>query len=247
VNLLDNAVKFTTTGSVIVTAALESETEEAARIAIAVADTGTGIPAGRQASIFQPFRSGDESDGHLMSAGLGLAICARLVEAMGGSMEVDSQIGAGSTFRFVATFGRPARRTETSKPLRSRSKRRLSVLTVDDNPGNRQFLTKLLESAGHQVTPVADGMEAVRVFSNDLFDLILVDVAMPELDGFETTRAIRACEQDGYRAAIYALNADRNEDAERCLDAGMDGLLTKPLQVNQLLEIVSRTAAASQD
>jgi CheY-like chemotaxis protein len=240
-------VKFTTSGSAMLSATLASESNETITIRISVADTGIGISADKQKSIFEPFRLADGSINRKRGgAGLGLAMSSRLVALMGGVINVQSQIGAGATFRFTAQFRRVALssgRHEYCNP--AGTGKPLSILVAEDNAVNERLVTKVLESVGHQITCASNGKQAVDLVSANSFDLILMDVEMPEMDGFEATAAIRENRHEKPHIPIYALTAHvRPGDRERCLAAGMDGYISKPIQVDELVKIVAKVASS---
>jgi signal transduction histidine kinase/ActR/RegA family two-component response regulator len=242
-HLLDNAVKFTTTGSVIVVATLDSKSSDALLVRISVADTGIGIPLQQQKQLFEPFRPKDVTDRSSPGIGLGIAIARKLVDLMGGTMEFTSQIGAGTTFQFTAWFEKVQRTPESTHTGRAEAKP-ISILVAEDNAINRRLITKVLESAGHRVVSVANGKEAVNTFATEIFDLILMDMEMPDMDGLEATRTIRQHEPPDSHIAIYALTAHTSTaDRERCFGAGMDGFISKPIEIDDVLEIVARVAA----
>jgi signal transduction histidine kinase/CheY-like chemotaxis protein len=247
VNLLENAVKSTSTGSIMVSAMLESGSADAITVRISVADTGIGISADKQESIFKPFRLTDASVNKKSGgAGLGLAISSRLVTLMGGTIDVQSQIGAGATFRFTAQLQKVAWSPDAHEPEPSNPTpcgRPLAILLAEDDPDNQYLITKLLEPARHEITRVANGKEAVDLVETRTFDLVLMDVEMPEMDGLEATAAIRANNSKASRLPIYALTAHAGPgDRQRCLAAGMDGYISKPIQVDELLNTVARIA-----
>ena len=246
-HLLDNAVKFTTSGSVMVTAALDSKSSDAVLIRISVADTGIGIPLEKQPYIFEPFRADDVAGERLSNSGLGLAIARRLVVLMGGKIDFTSQIGAGTTFQFTAWFEKAQRKPELSKlaaAVAGASAKQLSILVAEDNAVNRKLITKVLESAGHRVVAVSNGKEAVNIFATEIFDLIFMDLEMPDVDGFEAARTIRLHEPKDSHVAIYALTAHSSSDErETCLAAGMDGFMVKPIEIDDVLKIVGRVAS----
>jgi signal transduction histidine kinase/CheY-like chemotaxis protein len=251
VNLLENAVRFTSSGSIMLSVALEEESTAEVGLSIAVADTGIGIPAERQHSIFEPFQGTSRSDHRLASgAGLGLSICKKLIEMMNGSIEVQSQIGAGSTFRFTARLKKvqkPEERTEQLEILGKFSAKRLSVLLAEANGVSRRFTAKLLESAGHQITPAATGKEALEVFSADIFDLILMDLDMPDMDGLNVALNLRELETDMAHTPIYALvPAARANDTKEYLKSGIDGFISMPVQMDELLRVVGEVAGSTQ-
>ena len=252
VNLVGNAIKFTESGGIKVTVSAQSRGPNEVVLRFDVADTGIGIPADKRGVIFEAFRKVDGSTSRRYGGtGLGLAISSQLVTMMGGRIWVDSEAGKGSIFHFTASFGIPrtAAREPSSAPpdeLHRRTGRngsasdrvsvedrlRLRVLLAEDNPVNRALAIRLLEKRGHSVRSVGDGTQAVAAYREGRFDLILMDLQMPEMDGFEATRAIRALERAaGERIPILALTAHAMKgDRERCLAADMDGYLTKPIE-----------------
>lgn len=248
-NLLENAVKYTSTGGVMVTAVLESKSADKVLIRVSVADTGIGIPLERQKQIFEPFLGeGKAVSKNVTGVGLGLAIARRLVELMGGAVEVRSQLGFGSTFEFTAWFGkaeRPTRAEREQSEDGQRAAKPLRILIAEDNAINRRLATKLLESAGHHVTQAANGKEAIDLFAHHVFDLVLMDLEMPELDGLEATQQIRQSEHPSSHVPIYALTAHALAgDREKCVRAGMDGYLSKPIEVDKVLKIAAGVARA---
>ncbi len=246
-NLLDNAVRFTTSGSVILSAALESDSAEDVLVRVTVTDTGIGIPPAKRPQIFEPFQRVEGGATVKSRASvLGLSISRKLVELMGGTMDFQSQLGAGSTFEFTARFQKDKTAVEPDAPVdatKTTGPKELSILVVEDNAVNRRLITKVLESAGHRVWTAENGQDAVQNVKTEAFDLILMDMQMPDLDGLEATRAIRAGEASGLRVPIYALTAHvLPSDRDKCLAAGMDGFLTKPIAVDELLHLVSKLA-----
>lgn len=249
-NLLNNAVKFTTSGSVILSAELESTSAEAVLVRVSVTDTGVGVPASKRPFLFEPFRLADSSAAcKPSSTGLGLAISSKLVELMGGKIDFQSQLGAGSAFEFTAWLQKvqnSGASEEAATPPSAVCTKELSVLVAEDNAVNQRLVAKLLESAGHKVTCVANGNDAVHLFTTTPFDLVLMDMQMPDMDGLDATQAIRAAESKGSRIPIYALTAHTlPADRERCFAAGMDGFISKPIAVDEVLQLAHRIASGT--
>jgi len=252
-NLVGNAIKFTQQGGVIVRVRPEPSADGDLCCYFSVRDTGVGIPAEKQAAIFAPFRQVDASTTrHYGGTGLGLTISARLVEMMRGRIWLESTPGKGSTFHFTVRFGLPDRTAEApvhhGTPAVARrvpprpDAPKLAVLLVEDNSMNRRLAQIVLARHGHAITAVDSGAAALQALQHGRFDLILMDVQMPGMDGIDTTRAIRQSEQRcGRRLPIIALTAHAMAgDRERCLDAGMDGYLVKPIHPTALLDAVER-------
>ncbi|MGR0184628.1 ATP-binding protein [Azospirillum aestuarii] len=253
-NLVNNAVKFTESGSVVfgVTAAPRGTDDAETELRFAVRDTGIGMTEAQVARLFQPFAQADSSTTRRYGGtGLGLAISRRLAVMMGGGIAVDSAPGLGSTFRFTVTVGvqdgaattLPALADpglaglQVDEPLRG-----LRVLVVDDNAVNRLVARELLEDAGLAVTAVGSGGEAVRLALEPGADYaaLLTDVQMPDMDGFAVARAIRRqCGPD--RLPIIAMTAHAlEEERRRCLDAGMDDHIAKPVEPHRLVAVLNR-------
>ena len=247
-NLIENAVKFTTSGSVLVNAVQQRTDSDTITVRIAVADTGIGISSDRIEHLFEPLsRPAASLDRKSRTCGFGLPICQRIVNMMGGVIEVKSRPGIGSTFAFSLGFQTVPRVLNTeSQTLQPFAHRRLHVLVADDNASSRLLATVLLQGAGHHVTEAVNGLEALKLFNAAFFDLVLMDVEMPELNGIEATKAIRATEAAGRPTPIYALTAHAAaSDEQRCLQAGMTGFLAKPLSVEALLKLASDIGAAA--
>ncbi|MEW6323391.1 MAG: ATP-binding protein [Acidobacteriota bacterium] len=234
-NLLSNALKFTDEGRVTLTV-VPGEGEH--RVRFSVADTGSGIAPADQAIIFEPFRQADESTTRRHGGtGLGLSISRELAALMGGRLWLESAPGAGSTFHCevplpaaVAAADQPAPPTEAHAPAGSEPLG-LRVLVAEDNAINARVALRMLQRLGCQAVIVEDGEAALEALEHDHFDLVLMDVQMPVLDGLDATRRWRAREGDlGGRIPIVAVTANAMPgDEERCLEAGMTGYLSKPL------------------
>ncbi len=243
INLVGNAIKFTEQGEVAVRVALESADEVEANLHFTVSDTGIGIPADKQQIIFSAFTQADGSTTRKYGGtGLGLTISQRLVALMGGRLWVESTPGEGSQFHFTARFGlssMPAAQPDKPKPPLHQQK--LRILLAEDNLVNQRLVLRLLEKRGHAVVVAGNGQDALTILGSESFDLLLMDVQMPELNGFETTAAIRQREQgSGRRIPIIALTAHAMQgDHDQCLAAGMDGYVSKPVQAHALWEAIN--------
>ena len=202
-----------------------------------VEDTGIGIPEGQRAAVFEPFKQADESTTRKYGGtGLGLSISTRLVEGMGGRLWLESEQGKGTTFHFVIRAGVAAEALDAAVALRAAAPVAvqsvpLNILLAEDNRVNQRVAMAMLERDAHRVTVVDNGKLAVDAAAQSTFDVILMDVQMPEMGGFEATAAIRARElSTGAHVMIIAMTAHAMPgDRERCLAAGMDGYIAKPL------------------
>ncbi len=226
VNLLANAVKFTPAGTVVVRAGVARGSGQGSILRFEVADTGIGIDAPTQARLFQPFVQADSSATRPYGgAGLGLALCRRIVTAMGGQIGLRSEPGQGSTFWFtVKLSGPPGARAS----VEARSGAR--VLVVEDNTVNQKVAVAMIESLGYTAEAVGNGLEAVEGCARQVYDAILMDIQMPQMDGFKATAFIREREGLTRHTPIIALTASVTaEDRQRCLSAGMDDYLSKPV------------------
>jgi signal transduction histidine kinase/CheY-like chemotaxis protein len=251
INLIGNAIKFTERGQVTATlTVIPTDQPSIVDLEYAVEDTGIGIDPGVQQIIFEAFRQADGSvTRRFGGTGLGLAICARLVEAMGSHINVDSAPGHGSRFSFTL---RHAMRIEPPVPLplespdpAARPFVPLSILVAEDNPVNQRLIQSLLTRQGHQVLVAGNGREAVEAVKAGTFDLILMDISMPDVDGMEATRLLREWEMEHALQPIPILALTANAmsgDRERFTAAGMDGYLAKPFSPEQLYRIVQRYA-----
>jgi two-component system, sensor histidine kinase len=249
-NLINNAVKFTAAGSVRVQALLEEQRDGRAVVRCEVTDTGIGLSSEQQELIFEPFRQADGSvTRRYGGTGLGLAICSKLTDLMGGQISVSSTPGKGSTFAFsmdcpLCSGADEAAAMRAAKKVRSGAGAgKLRVLLAEDNRVNQLLVVRLLEARGHDVTVAGDGRAAVDQAARENFDVILMDVQMPEMDGLEATRTLRA---RGVRAPIIAMTAHAMQgDRDRCLSAGMDAYVSKPIQPDEVFEAIEDAVAAS--
>jgi len=255
-NLLANAVKFTEHGGVQLL--VEAMT---GGVAFEVRDTGVGIPEARRSQIFEAFTQGDTSiTRRFGGTGLGLTIVRELVRLMGGTIHVASEEGRGSSFRVElplpeapANADDHALRMQSPTVLHAVSAtpkvalRPLRVLLAEDNAVNARIAVALVRRAGHEVTVVGDGLQALEALSQGAFDLVLMDVQMPVMDGLEATRRLRERERlQGGHIPVVAMTANAMKgDDERCFAAGMDFYLSKPLDFNRLRELLSSRAASN--
>ncbi|MFM7675837.1 MAG: ATP-binding protein [Synechococcus sp.] len=250
-NLLGNAVKFTPTGgSIRVVQSGDGRTYR-----LEVIDTGIGIPLASQAGLFESFQQADASTQRRYGgSGLGLAVCRRLVELMGGTIALESAAGRGTTLRVDLSL--PAAEPPAPPPLQElpaaageaaagRAGRRVRVLMAEDNLLNQRILERMLAGAPAELATASNGREAVALWEQGPWDLILMDCQMPEMDGFAATREIRRRERSAGRepAPIIAVTANAAASDEReCLAAGMNDFLTKPVRLEALLAMVRRWA-----
>ena len=247
VNLIGNAVKFTERGEVAVGVRMEGRDAEGMLLRFTVRDTGIGIPTEKLAHVFDAFTQADGSTTRKYGGtGLGLAICARLAEMMGGRIWAESIVGRGSAFHFTARLQEaqavPASAAPAA-PERPEEPLGLRILLAEDNPVNQMVAVRLLEKRGHTVTVAGDGREALRALDAAQFDLVLMDVQMPEMNGFEATAAIRERELGtGRHLPIVAMTAHALKgDRERCLEAGMNGYVAKPIRMDVLVRVIADT------
>lgn len=252
-NLVGNAVKFTEQGTIAIDLNYEFHSDNHCDIRLSVSDTGIGIDAAHQSLIFEQFEQAEDSNS-LTGTGLGLSICKRLVELMNGHISVNSELNKGATFlvsipaRLIDKEPVAPAATTTGIEQVSRAKdvfSQLNVLVVEDNPVNQQVIEYLLQHIGCQVNVIDDGHQAIAALKQQTYSLILMDCDMPKLDGYETTRQIRAWEKaHGHRAIpIVALTAHVVDTVRKqCYDAGMDNFLIKPATLPKLEELLAQYA-----
>lgn len=252
-NLVGNAIKFTNQGSVTLTVQRldQDKLQNQIHLLFQIKDTGIGIPRKEITNIFKAFSQLDTTrDSSHRGTGLGLVIAAELVEMMGGKICAESEPGVGTTFYFSVRFPlggaagkeEPAGSQRPAAPRQDTDRRELRILLVEDEYINRTLALTVLEREGWQVTTAGDGNEALARYRDNDFDLILMDIQMPELDGYDTTRAIRSAEgRTGRHVPIIAMTAYAVKgDREKCLAAGMDGYVSKPIRPDQLREEIDR-------
>jgi len=233
-NLAGNAVKFTDRGSISIAVEGQAAGESSAQVRIQVTDSGIGIPREKLAFVFDRFTQIDSSSTRRYGGtGLGLAIAKQLVELMGGRIRARSEVGCGSTFTVELTL--PIAVTQTLKPavaapppVETAPPRKPKVLLAEDNPINQRVATRMLAKLGVVTEVAVNGMEAVEMSRRQPYDLIFMDCHMPEMDGYEATRAIR--QDGGRRVPIVAMTAEAMTGCrDECLAAGMDDYIAKPI------------------
>ena len=269
-NLLENAIKFTSRGEVELQVELGRQQANGALLHLSVRDTGIGIPLEKQKSIFEAFSQADSSTSRRFGGtGLGLTISARLVEMMGGRLWVESQPGEGSRFHFTVEVGlasRPQRESRSEESAAKAHRRtdqgeapgtaggtlreegpKLRILVAEDNPVNQRLVVRLLEKQGHSVIVAETGRAVLQALDEHEVEVVLMDVQMPDMDGFEATAAIREREKGttGHRPIIAMTAYAMRGDQERCLAAGMDGYVSKPLSSAALAREIERVCTAS--
>jgi CheY-like chemotaxis protein len=254
-NLIGNAMKFTAVGHVSLRVTSDDSGDaESVAVRFTVQDTGIGIAPEHLAHIFEPFRQADGSTTRKYGGtGLGLSISTRIVSRMGGRLSVESVAGSGSTFSFTVPFGIAAAAAQGSPGAgadvegTTAGKITLRVLLAEDNAVNQALAAGLLRRDGHIVTIVDNGVAAVAAAATGEFDVVLMDVQMPEINGLDATAAIRVHEQTtGAHVRIIATTAHAMaEDRDRCLVAGMDGYLAKPFGRDALYRAIGNLPAVS--
>ncbi|HWQ18438.1 MAG TPA: ATP-binding protein, partial [Methanotrichaceae archaeon] len=253
VNLLSNAVKFTDAGEIVVSISAKALGENKHQILFAVRDTGIGIPKDKMDLLFLPFSQVEVTiSSQRGGTGLGLAISKRLAELMGGSIWAESTPGEGSIFYF--TFNAEAAKDslinsrKTAKTISENlgEKKPMRILVAEDNPSNQKVLIEMLKRLGYRADMAADGLEVLQSLERQHYDLVFMDVKMPEMDGITATKEIhrRWPENSPKIIAItaYALDGDR----EKCIEAGMDDYIAKPVQMMDLAEMMKRCSLEAQ-
>jgi len=244
VNIVGNAIKFTECGEILLSVMQEEESAETVSLHFTVKDTGVGIPLDKQEKIFEPFSQADGSMARKYGgSGLGLTICARLVERMGGRIWVESQPGQGSTFHFTIRLALQSSRLARPTPLQPEELHNLPVLIVDDNFTNRRVLQGMLNRWGMRPTAVEGGRTALQALeiaksTGRAFPLILLDGQMPEMDGFALAEVIQKDRELVGAAIMMLTSAGHAGDAARCRELGISAYLVKPIRQGELLESI---------
>lgn len=245
-NLVSNANKFTRNGHISLDVRADEQSDGRCHLRIAVEDTGIGIPADRLHQLFTEFTTLDNSYSRNQSGtGLGLAICKRIMDSFGGSIHVESTLGQGSRF-WVEFDLEISERCAACAPAEASdecdvptARRSLSVLIAEDNPTNAMVVKGMVASAGHDVEIVSDGQDAIAHVSKGNYDIVLMDISMPFMDGLEATQHIRALPGPVRHIPIVALTAHAQpEHQKEFLEAGMNGILTKPVRKHELLNVL---------
>src|SRR3954449_8266896 len=248
INLVGNGLKFTSRGGVSVSVSHCPEPDGRIRLRFEVRDTGIGIPQEKLAEMFKPFVQADSSTTRRYGgSGLGLTISRRVVEAMGGTLEVESLPGVGSRFWFEVGLepgdAAAAERAELDPAIASPRR----ILLVEDVELNRRLLQMMLSAHGHEVIFATSGAEAVELVARERFDVVLMDVHMPVMDGVEATRRIRRMDGPARKVAIIGLTANvLASEQQRYLAAGMNACLTKPIDWDQLFAALARSGGGSE-
>jgi CheY-like chemotaxis protein len=250
-NLIDNAVKFTEQGGVRLEVAAEKATRGRARLVFTVADSGIGLTPAEIKRLFRPFaQASEETARRYGGAGLGLVFVQRIARAMGGDLSVTSKPGGGSRFAFTVTVDQIAGTGSASEPggtaptLVSAPLRPLNVLCAEDNPYGRVVLNTILTELGHRADFVGTGLAAVEAAARGGYDVVLMDVTLPDLDGFEASRRIRALPPPAGAVSLIGISGRVDAMEEACgRAAGMNGYLAKPLSPAALARLLSALPA----
>jgi two-component system, sensor histidine kinase and response regulator len=254
-NLIGNAIKFTEQGEIMVLVKKLTDLAGENTLQFSVSDTGIGVPAEKQKSIFEAFAQADSSSTRQYGGtGLGLTIASQLAALMGGRIWLESDPGKGSTFHFTACFGTATENLQNAtvngqghqelRAVSAAEQRKLRILIAEDNLVNSRLATRLVAKQGHSAVVVGTGKAALKALEDESFDLVLMDVQMPDMDGFEATSVIREQERGTLKhLPIIAMTAHAmSGDRERCLEAGMDAYVTKPVDAKKLLAAISDAA-----
>jgi CheY-like chemotaxis protein len=246
INLINNAIKFTEHGEITITIKMSIPNTIEERLEFLVADNGIGIPSEKLPIIFDSFTQVDSSTSRSQQgSGLGLAICKRLVELMDGTIGVESTEGVGSTFRVLLPFENTTINREHKNGHKQTPPLPLTLLLVEDEPISQLIVQTLLEDEGYRVFVASSGPEALAIISQHSIGVILMDLRMPKMDGFETTKHIRALtDKKLARIKIVAFTGDvMKETVQQCLDTGMDGVIAKPVVINEINRVLTSLMA----
>jgi len=260
INLLGNAIKFTEKGTVSIGLKLKENSDEFVSIEAWVEDTGIGIPAEKKEDIFKPFSQlGDSKAGKNGGTGLGLAICREFISMMGGEISVESEEKKGSKFTFSIKLKLKKKPEHAEKNMKTiyelpkngsndgasdflkKQRANFRILLAEDNMINQKVAMKILNTAGYAIEAVGNGREAVAAVKGGFYDIVLMDIQMPEMDGFTATKEIREFQDGKNKIPIIAITAHAlRGDKEKCLQAGMDDYISKPIIAPQLIRILDK-------
>ncbi len=247
-NLISNALKFTSHGEVGLRMRVESTNQAATLVRFVVTDTGIGIPAEKQESIFSPFRQADSSTTRRYGGtGLGLTISLRLVSLMGGELSVESEIGSGSKFSFTAKFELAEKTAALDGAMERDALAGIKILVVDDNRTNRRILKKILEGRQAQVVSAESGPEALQLLAHasqmhESYQVVVTDMHMPEMDGFDLVEQIRGNPVTAAIAVLMLSSGGHSADKQRCRDLRIASYLQKPVRREELLSAILSAA-----
>lgn len=248
-NLVGNSIKFTDSGEIGLAVRLECQEANSVRLHFTVKDTGIGIAPEKQKIVFETFSQADGSTTRRYGGtGLGLSISRQLVGIMGGHIWLESEVGKGSTFHFTAELavGAPAA-MPIERPERLLDLRGMRVLIVDDNATNRRILQELLKDWGLEHTLAENGRTALQLLEEKAFDLMLLDIQMPDMDGFEVAREIQQRWPKSAMSIVVLTSIGHRGDAVRCRELNIDAYLSKPVQTSDLREVLERLGARMRD
>jgi len=251
INLINNAIKFTFEGEVKIEVTKEREENSHVTVKFSVTDTGIGIAKNLTDRLFKSFSQIDASmTRRYGGTGLGLIISKKLSEMMGGQISVESEEGKGSNFWFTVVMKKQKESFIEDKTMKEisgkyniqeKDKRKILILVVDDNRVNQKVVLRILKKAGYNADSVSNGKEAIAALAMNDYDMVLMDVQMPEMDGFETTRFIRQSQSIKNRLPVIAMTAHAMKgDRDLCIEAGMDDYISKPVQIQTLIDIIEK-------
>lgn len=252
-NILGNAVKFTDKGTIFLDATLVEEWDEGVKLVFSIKDTGIGINEGFLSGLFQPFNQGDNSPSKKYEGtGLGLVICKRIVEMMDGNIAIKSEVGKGTVVEFTVTLKKvqgdaidlnvsKEDKVNISQLGNKITNKNAKLLLVEDNEIGRKFFSTLLDKMGLACDLAVNGKEAVELCKKNDYDIVFMDCQMPIMNGYEATAEIRKNQRADKKPIIVAMTAYAMKgDAEKCFSLGMDDYISKPIDVNLVVEIINK-------
>lgn len=254
-NLVGNAVKFTEAGTVTITSKLISRKEDIVLCEFSVEDTGIGIPAEKQSLVFERFtQASADTTRKYGGTGLGLTIVKQLLKLQGGNISLKSEVGKGTTFTFYIPFGNANRIIDSvssqnnTQQMDARQDRKLKILLAEDTPLNQLLVRKIIQKWNYEMDVANNGREVLTLLDKNTYDIVLMDIQMPEMDGYTATQAIRNMSHpDKKNIPIIALTAHAtNEEAQKCLHMGMNAYVTKPFNPELLLKTILQLTSKQQ-